>query len=631
MLTEAIRLSSWIGQFSKTISPFRGSKSRKESGLDPREYEQVRGKAIGLKSRPAEWWKAIDESMEVYTSPEEKNSWFVTRPLREVLLFDEIVGSGYHHALHGSVPGLLTGLGLMLTFIAILQALAGVSYNPANLSEPVKGMDTLISGLSGKFLSSIVALGLSVLFTVIERGTSRRLRRNYESLLDSCAAVFPHLSPSRILLDIQRFASKQTVSISHISSEVVDRFVGAFKTQVSPALAEGMALQLQNEFRPTMQQMNNTLSELREAIVSLESQKQESIAGELRGLLESLETSMVNTLGKMGSDFHEALTGAANREFNNVQGTLEGTRQMLSEMNSQFARMQEAFAGIINQAENATKEQLSTGRQQTDALTAVMHSLIGKLQQSADENVGAIRNQLTLVVSDLSEKVGGLSKDLLTAAQAATIQSQASAQTVIEQAGTWSESTARRLEALVNAIEARSHDFEQAGRTLLAANGALGDTIEKNSRVLQEAAKASTNIQAYSEALLAQTGAMKNLHLQQSETAGKLQRASASIVTAFSQHDQYLQQYRRIFEEYKAVFDTLDGRLAHTLDTIHKGLQQYASAIEHNFREVVKTTNETLPQIAGTLNGQIAELENQLEELSSVLSKGVERLSARAR
>jgi hypothetical protein len=67
------------------------------------------------------------------------------------------------------------------------------------------------------------------------------------------------------------------------------------------------------------------------------------------------------------------------------------------------------------------------------------------------------------------------------------------------------------------------------------------------------------------------------------------------------------------------------------MDTIHKGLQQYASAIENNFREVVKTTNETLPQIAGTLNGQIAELESQLEELSDVLSKGVERLSARTR
>ncbi len=40
---------------------------------------------------------------------------------------------------------------------------------------------------------------------------------------------------------------------------------------------------------------------------------------------------------------HAALTGAASQEFGNVQGTLESTRQMLSDMNTQFGAMQAAF------------------------------------------------------------------------------------------------------------------------------------------------------------------------------------------------------------------------------------------------------------------------------------------------
>jgi hypothetical protein len=58
--------------------------------------------------------------------------------------------------MFGAVPGLLTGAGLTLTFVAILVALKSVSYNEGHANEPISGIANLINGLSGKFLSSIV-------------------------------------------------------------------------------------------------------------------------------------------------------------------------------------------------------------------------------------------------------------------------------------------------------------------------------------------------------------------------------------------------------------------------------------------------------------------------------------------
>ena len=105
-------------------------------------------------------------------------------------------------------------------------------------------------------------------------------------------------------------------------------------------MSSGVAEKMQSEFRPTMERMTGTLEGLQTAITGLESQKQQSITGEIQNLLHSLEKTLVQSLSKMGADFHEALAGAASREFGNVQGTLEATRQMLSEMNSQFGSMQ---------------------------------------------------------------------------------------------------------------------------------------------------------------------------------------------------------------------------------------------------------------------------------------------------
>src|ERR1700683_2134625 len=327
LLWQTWRVKARVRRLTKFLTEFGDAPAaQKRNGLSLAALEKIRSKCEKLDKVPLGWWKAVDSNTEQYTSPEDVEGWFLTEQPRTILSYEIVIGNNFHSAIFSSFPGLLTGAGLTLTFIAILKALAGVTYDKANTVDPITGIDTLINGLSGKFLSSIVALVLSILFTLYEKKAARGLRNRYEQLVASVSQAIPYLSQSRVLLDIQRFAAKQTVSVSHISSEVVDRLIGTFNTEVVPGLAEGfssgVAQKMETEFRPTMQQMSETLGGLKSAIVNLESQKQESVTGEIRTLLTSLEKSLVEALLKMGSDFHGALTGAANQEFGNVQGTL---------------------------------------------------------------------------------------------------------------------------------------------------------------------------------------------------------------------------------------------------------------------------------------------------------------------
>jgi len=133
-------------------------------GLRLKQLEEMRARLRGLKGSPAEWWRRIERHVESYTSPEEHEGWFMTEQPREVLPYDVLVGREFNTAKFSSFPGILTGAGLTLTFVAILIALYGVRINEGNATEPVTGMKELIEGLSGKFLSSIVALILSIIF-----------------------------------------------------------------------------------------------------------------------------------------------------------------------------------------------------------------------------------------------------------------------------------------------------------------------------------------------------------------------------------------------------------------------------------------------------------------------------------
>ncbi len=354
--------------------------------------------------------------------------------------------------------------------------------------------------------------------------------------------------------------------------------MGAFNAEVVPALADGMssgvAEKMQSEFRPTMQQMNDTLEGLKSAIVRLESQKQESVTGELRALMASLEESLVGALSKMGSDFHSALTGAASQEFGNVQGTLEATRQMLSDMNAQFGAMQAAFSTIIEKAEQSTSDQMKTGREQTEALTALMNGLMVRMQESADQNLGNVRSQLTLVVSDLAERVGSLSQDMMEAADKVAKQAQTSANQVLDQTGEWSEATAKRLEGLLANMEARSKDFQTAGQSLLSARDFLKDVIAQNAAALDRMADASRQVQAYSTGLAGQSDALKGISQLQSQVTAQLRDASGTLRASSEQNEKLLAEYRRTFDGYKSVIDELDQSLGKVLGAIQAGLRE---------------------------------------------------------
>jgi hypothetical protein len=208
LLVERRRTLRAYAQFADTLARFNpAGRQERASGVSPEKMGRVRAACEYLTGSPREWWLAVDEALEYYESPEGEGGWFLTRPVREILTEEELIAPFYHASFHQAVPGILTALGLLATFSAILVALSGVSYNAANTAQPVTGIDSLINGLAGKFLSSIIALILSMIFTFVEKkACERRIYGEVDALRRLITRIFPFLSQTRILLDLQRIA-----------------------------------------------------------------------------------------------------------------------------------------------------------------------------------------------------------------------------------------------------------------------------------------------------------------------------------------------------------------------------------------------------------------------------------------
>ena len=647
LFAATVCISVWLRQSSRNVQiKIRALTSilellrednalERRNGLRLERLDQIRVKCESLGSLPGQWWRRIDEKIEPYVSPEEKEGWFLTENPRSLLPYEVIVGRNFNATFFQMYPGILTGFGLMLTFLAILLGLLGVHYDKSNTIEPISGIDTLINGLSGKFLSSILALFLSIIFTFYEKSVVRRLKLSYERMLSTLSDIVPYLHSTRILLDMHRFSAKQTVSVSNISAEVVDRLTNAFNDKVVPRLATGMsdgvADKLQLEFRPTMERMAGSLDGLQNAIVGLESEKQQSVTGEFEKMAKSLEQSITNALTTMASQFHEALTGSAKHEFGNVQSTLEAAGQVLSQMNTQFSSMQEALSLVISKAGETTAGQLDNSREQAEAMTGLMHGLMNKLQATADQNLNSMQTQLTRVVSDLTEKVTGLSVDMMDAAKDMANHSQQSASTIIEKTDAWSESTAKRLESLLANIENRSQDFKEASTALLEAKIFINTLLGQNANALAQMADASRSVQTYSTSLVGQSDILRAVSNDHAKIANQLLLTTGGLNEVLDHSDTLLGEYRHAIAEYKSVIDNLDVNLGKIMQATNKGLGDYNQSVEKNFTKICDIANEMVPKAANLLNTQIADLGDQLDSLGEVIARSVETANGRAR
>ncbi len=141
MLRSHNRLRGSLASFATSLRQITVAEPKQMMrGLTLEKLDVIRVSLEGLESLPTAWWIRVSRSISQYVSPNEEEGWFITQPASELLPYDTVVRQNFHTAEFSATPGILTGLGLTGTFIAILIALYGVRYdihNSASSAEVV--------------------------------------------------------------------------------------------------------------------------------------------------------------------------------------------------------------------------------------------------------------------------------------------------------------------------------------------------------------------------------------------------------------------------------------------------------------------------------------------------------------
>ncbi|WNM58906.1 hypothetical protein [Candidatus Nitrospira allomarina] len=151
----------------------------------------------------------------------EQVPWFVdprifsTKRAAEVFTHEALIAKHVNLPFYRQLPSFITGLGLLLTFLALFIGLGKLH---AEGSEIV-GIQGLINGLAGKFLTSIVGLIVANVFTFIEKPLMARLISDHYVFLGLIDQLFPRKTMEQMLEQLTAMQGRSSTDHSASGGE----------------------------------------------------------------------------------------------------------------------------------------------------------------------------------------------------------------------------------------------------------------------------------------------------------------------------------------------------------------------------------------------------------------------------
>lgn len=508
-------------------------------------------------------WEEFVETL-VLPAPQSGNPIRNTRQVSRHLNDSTIIFPELSFDFYRSVPNLLTGLGILGTFVG-LAAGVGTASSGLSSNDPLVitgSLQRLLDGASLAFFTSIAGLVSSMAFVFVERGVSRGLHR------------------------------------------AVDEWVGAIESCLRRVTLESVALDQLVQAEQATQHLERFNTQL---VFSLEQALEEKIANRLSPQLEQL-ISVVEGLRSDRSSDADRMIEHALSEF---------TQAMRERTESQFSEMAEVVSQLNQTLADSAERMAGSERDMHAALDSLVATVKGSMDAGAAAMTETLEASLSQVTGDIAEASAQLAKQLTTSSGTAAAELQGTLATVTREIAETGTEAAAEIFGSLQRVETAAQSLERsAGQsenvldamtpfvtqlndlrgTIQAALGQFGNLAEPIGRAAREIRESS-------------------------ERAAQSLAGSNQLVDRLAKTATSLEENQRLvagaWDRYQERFEGIDRSLAQVFEQIDDGLSGYCDQVKKFANELDRTTASTIQHLAGATQ----ELGGSIEDLIEVLPR----------
>jgi hypothetical protein len=492
---------------------------------------------------------------------------------------ESVVNSRMNLRYYDSLPGILTGLGILGTFMGLA---AGISLAKEGLAstdtEQIKAsIQLLLGGASLAFVTSIAGLITSMTFVIIERYLVSQVGR-------SLTKWTQQLDRSLVRTTAEAVAVLQLNQLEQQTGELK-----TFNTELAISIASALDEKLAGTLTPAL----------------------DRIAVATEALQDRQGTATEDMLKQVVEQFGQSMSGAAGQEFDAISTSLRGLDEMLQQTVTSMREQEERSVTSMNELAGQVSLTLSEGsvhmRQGFEESTQMMISSTNATLDDVSSRFEQMTESTTAVAQRNSEQLGqqiGAAIGRASGELDTVTDKMASA---LENAGTAASS---RLNESANGLADRAEGLAQSLVVAETLTARLGEASKDVQEAAVGVAAVLDGLKTVTPALTASSSAMRNAGAAistASETIGNFGEVSNQAATKLSESNERIQES---WEQYVDRFEGSDEALAEVVNQMELGLESFTAKVTEFNRAVDSQYSKSISM----LTAAIEELDQALED-----------------
>ena len=559
-----------------------------------------------------------------------------------------------------TAAGTLVGLGLLGTFLGLTLGIKGFdSSNTERINESIQG---LLAGMGTAFLTSLLGMTFSILFTAADKALRHRLYKDVKELTDKLDSeyyiddlVLANINQQNIVNqlckalknDLQQQALEiankltytnaegQNVTIGNAIREILtentkqSKALMSFSTDLAMELNQGfdetLSRQMQQKIVPLMESVDATTKAVVEHIDKMADTVSSPATDMMQNVVDELKQSMQSLL----NEFSTGLSGSATSELENLAMQLGTATQAMSDfpknMENISATLQvtiEEVKHAISEISNTSANANSTAMQQmqeqityatgaiSNAITEVKEVMSGISQSSQEQS-----NQMVSKLADAAEKMGSFLTGTISTLSNSV---QQSVKGITDDINNKQTDLIALQEDTTSQTKKLLENFNIGLERLEKMNEYVTGTMNGFKQAQGEITVSTSNLRTISSDMKLAT---ELFNKGQNDYAARLAQLQTASQKGIDQVTEMLKNSGQLSDEYVQKFDLIKQGLGSIFSQLQSGLTEYSRTVKDTTDKYLASYTSSLTQTTGALASTIERQNEVTEMLTDTISR----------
>ncbi|MEZ9835349.1 hypothetical protein AB4341_17660 [Vibrio breoganii] len=482
-----------------------------------------------------------------------------------------------------SIPNMLTGAGLLFTFVGLMIGIneASVGLSSSDIDAAKESLNPLLSGASIAFTTSVVGIVCSMIFSLYEKARFHKLEGKVKEFSDYLASHIEFIDSDKLAAMQLEATQAQTKALSDFQVDqqrITDETIRRVSKEFRETLLESAGKEIE-QMGEVLEQVNANLLANIERFSSAQDKTLQTTAK----LASNLDSSVTSLTQQLATSVEEMSA----REKDVVAHVEEKISAMTSAVQTQVVEVSENYKATMSQTAQEfgkipqsltvlSEEHMNKSLQQYQALTDEM------LPQMIDKVATSLSEQ----VSELTEQMRG--------AESAVADSLAQLPAVVDGFGIMNSELIGNIQVVNQLNEASKNSLMSFTQVISSLEAASGQFVEANQQT-------NVTIEQFRD-LIEQ---VKSSAVESGESNQAI--ASATV------------QLKSLIESQSGFASEMESSLANVLEKLQQGLVQY---VAHTNNEIQQMDSQ-FAEVAGNIVDATSEIGALVRDLSSAEYKRV--------